>query len=101
MIVLGIGSLGINLPILIAQLVNFTILLVVLRLVAWGPLVKMLDERRGGLCGRPPAAGEEKAEAAGAGRPPHHQIEAGRRRGPAAGSPAAEVAPALPAEPRP
>ena len=46
MIVLGIGSLGINLPILIAQLVNFTILLVVLRLVAWGPLVKMLDERR-------------------------------------------------------
>ena len=46
MIILGIGSLGINLPVLIAQLVNFTILLVVLRLLAWGPLMKMLDERR-------------------------------------------------------
>ena len=46
MIILGIADLGINLPVLIAQLVNFTVLLVVLRLVAWGPLTKMLDERQ-------------------------------------------------------
>ena len=46
MIILGIADLGINLPVLVAQLVNFTILLVVLRMVAWGPLTKMLDDRR-------------------------------------------------------
>ena len=46
MIILGIADLGINAPVLVAQLVNFTVLLVVLRLVAWGPLMKMLDERR-------------------------------------------------------
>ena len=46
MIVLGIGSLGINLPILIAQLVNFTILLVILRKFLFGPIVRMVDERR-------------------------------------------------------
>ena len=64
MIVLGIGSLGINLPILIAQLVNFTILLVVLRLVAWGPLIKMLDDRRERIRESLAAAEEMKSKAA-------------------------------------
>lgn len=42
----GIAALGISLPGLITQLVNFAILLVVLRLFLWGPILKMLDERK-------------------------------------------------------
>ena len=42
---LGIGALGINFPGLIAQIINFGILLVVLRLVAYKPVMKMLDDR--------------------------------------------------------
>ena len=42
---LGIGALGINFPGLVAQIINFGILLVVLRLVAYKPVMKMLDER--------------------------------------------------------
>ena len=43
---MGIGALGINLPGLIAQIVNFGILLLLLRLVAYKPIMRMLDERR-------------------------------------------------------
>src|SRR3990172_7944899 len=43
---MGIGALGINLPGLIAQIVNFGILLLLLRLVAYKPVMRMLDERR-------------------------------------------------------
>ena len=42
----GIGALGINVPGLVAQLVNFGVLLVVLRFLAWGPIMKIVDERR-------------------------------------------------------
>jgi F-type H+-transporting ATPase subunit b len=42
----GIAALGLNLPGLIAQLVNFAILLVVLRMLLWKPILKMLDERK-------------------------------------------------------
>ncbi|MDA0352220.1 MAG: F0F1 ATP synthase subunit B [Chloroflexi bacterium] len=42
----GIAALGLNLPGLVAQLVNFTILLVVLRLFLWKPILKVLDERK-------------------------------------------------------
>lgn len=42
----GIASLGFNVPGLIAQLVNFTILLVVLRLFLYKPLYRVLDERK-------------------------------------------------------
>jgi F-type H+-transporting ATPase subunit b len=42
----GIAALGLNLPGLIAQLVNFLILLVVLRLLLWKPILKILDERK-------------------------------------------------------
>ena len=38
-------GLGINLPLLIAQLINFGILLILLRLVAYKPVMKMLDQR--------------------------------------------------------
>ena len=41
----GISQLGINVPLFITQLVTFIILLVVLRLVAYKPLMRMMDER--------------------------------------------------------
>jgi F-type H+-transporting ATPase subunit b len=41
-----VDQLGINLPGLLAQLINFTILLIILRLVAYKPIMRMLDERR-------------------------------------------------------
>jgi F-type H+-transporting ATPase subunit b len=41
----GISQLGINVPLLITQLVTFIILLVVLRAVAYKPLMRMMDER--------------------------------------------------------
>lgn len=42
----GIAALGFSLPGLVAQLINFLILMVVLRLFLYKPLMKMLDERR-------------------------------------------------------
>ena len=41
----GLAKLGINLPILLAQIVNFALLFVLLRLVAYKPILKMLDKR--------------------------------------------------------
>ena len=38
-------ALGINLPGLIAQIINFTILLVILFLILYKPVTKMLDQR--------------------------------------------------------
>jgi F-type H+-transporting ATPase subunit b len=45
-IFLGIGALGFNLPALIAQLINFVLLLVIFRLLLYKPLLKILDERK-------------------------------------------------------
>jgi F-type H+-transporting ATPase subunit b len=42
---LGIGALGINFPGLAAQFINFAILLIILRLVAYKPIMRMLDQR--------------------------------------------------------
>jgi F-type H+-transporting ATPase subunit b len=81
MVVLGIADLGINLPVLVAQLVNFTILLVVLRLFAWGPLTKMLDERREKIRESLAAADEAKASVAESGRQAQDQLDAARREG--------------------
>jgi len=79
MVILGIADLGINLPVLVAQVVNFTILLIVLWLVAWGPLMKMLDERRDRIRESLNAADAAKAQVAESERQVHEQVEAGRR----------------------
>lgn len=42
----GIAALGFNLPGLVAQLINFTILLIVLRLFLFRPIMNILDERK-------------------------------------------------------
>jgi len=41
----GFASLGINLPLLVVFIVNFIVLLVLLRLFLYKPVMKMLDER--------------------------------------------------------
>jgi len=41
----GIAELGISLPLLLTQVVTFIILLIILRFIAYKPLMKMLDER--------------------------------------------------------
>jgi F-type H+-transporting ATPase subunit b len=100
MIILGIADLGINLPVLIAQLVNFTILLVVLRLVAWGPLTKMLDERRERIAESLSAADQAKAQAAESERQIQDQVEASRREGQALVAQAQEIAARIQSEAR-
>lgn len=55
----GIAKLGFNLPGLVSQLVNFLLILIVLRLLLWKPFLKMLDERRERI-----ATGLEAAERA-------------------------------------
>ena len=41
----GLASLGINLPTLVAQIINFAILFGLLYLVAYKPIMRILDER--------------------------------------------------------
>ena len=41
----GLASLGINMPTLVAQIINFVILFGLLYLVAYKPIMRMLDER--------------------------------------------------------
>lgn len=100
MIILGIGDLGINLPVLVAQLVNFTILLVLLRLVAWGPLLKMLDERRERIRESLETADQIKAQSAESDRQVQEQIEAARRDGQALIAQAQEISTRIQADAR-
>jgi F-type H+-transporting ATPase subunit b len=75
------GELGINLPVLIANIVNFTVLLIILRLVAWGPITKMLDERREKIATGLSAAEQAKVQAAESERVMQEQLETARREG--------------------
>jgi len=100
MVILGIGDLGINLPVLIAQIVNFTILLVILRIVAWGPLTRMLDERRERIAESLSAAESAKAQAAESQRHMQDQIETARREGQALVAQAQEIGNRIQAEAR-
>jgi F-type H+-transporting ATPase subunit b len=81
MVFLGITDIGINLPVLVAQLVNFTFLLIVLRLLVYKPVLKMLDERRERIREGLSAADRGREQAAEASRDAQAQIEAARREG--------------------
>ncbi len=100
MIILGIADLGINLPVLIAQIVNFTILLILLRLVAWGPLLKMLDERRERIRESLSAADAAKASVAESERRVTEQVETGRREAQALIAQAQEISTRIQADAR-
>ena len=79
MIILGIGDLGINVPVLIANIVTFTALLIILRAFAWGPIMKMLDERREKIAESLSAAEQAKVQAAESERQVQEQVETARR----------------------
>jgi F-type H+-transporting ATPase subunit b len=74
-------ALGINLPMIIAQIVNFTILLVVLRLVLYKPVLTMLDERKQRIAEGLNAAEIARAEAASAQANIEAQLETARKEG--------------------
>lgn len=42
----GIAALGLNLPGLISQLVNFALILIILRVFLWKPILRVLEERK-------------------------------------------------------
>jgi F-type H+-transporting ATPase subunit b len=79
MVILGIGDLGINVPVLIANIVTFLALLIILRVFAWGPIMKILDERREKIAESLSAAEQAKVQAAESERQVQEQVETARR----------------------
>src|SRR5690348_12613384 len=77
----AVEALGINLPQLIAQIVNFSLLLIVLRLVAYKPILKMLDERKQKIAEGLNAAEIARAEAASAQANIQAQLDTARKEG--------------------
>jgi F-type H+-transporting ATPase subunit b len=100
MVFLGITDLGINLPVLLFQLINFSFLLVVLRLLVYKPVLNMLDQRRQRIAEGLAAAerGQERAEEAN--REAQAQIEEARRQGQAIVAQAQQVGARLQEEAR-
>ncbi len=62
----AVEALGLNLPQLIAQIANFFVLLVILRLTLYKPILKMLDERKQKIAEGLNAAEIARSEAAAA-----------------------------------
>ena len=77
----AIEALGINLPQLIAQIVNFSLLLVLLRFTLYKPILKMLDDRKRKIGEGLDAADVARAEAEKAQANIQGQIESARRDG--------------------
>jgi F-type H+-transporting ATPase subunit b len=85
-------GLGINLGGLIAFLISFVILLVLLRFVAYKPIVRMLDQRSVKIKESMDEAERIKQESARAEETVKAQIEAGRKEGQAMVAQASQVA---------
>jgi F-type H+-transporting ATPase subunit b len=81
MVILGISDLGINLPVLLGQLLSFTLLLIVLRLLVYKPVLKLLDERRERIQEGLNAAERGREQGEQAAREAQAQIESARREG--------------------
>ena len=96
----ALTALGINLPQLIAQIVNFTILLVVLRLVLYKPILKMLDDRKARISEGLNAAEIARAEAAQAQSNIEAQLQQARRDGQEVVAGAQQIATRIQAEAR-
>lgn len=77
----GLADLGINLPVLVAQIVNVAILLGLLYLVAYKPIMRMLDERSCRIKESMEQAEAIKKQAARAGEEVKKQLEAAAREG--------------------
>jgi F-type H+-transporting ATPase subunit b len=74
-------QLGLNLPTLAAQLINFLVLLILLRLFLWKPITRMLDERQNRIRESLEAAERTKEQTQQSERAIQEQIEAARREG--------------------
>jgi len=77
----AVEALGLNLPQLIAQVANFFVLLVILRLTLYKPILKMLDERKQKIAEGLNAAEIARAEAASAQADIQVQLDAARKDG--------------------
>ena len=81
MVLLGVTELGVNLPSLVAYLVNFVLLLGILGVFAYKPLMRMLDERTERIRDSLEAADRAREEAASAQEAIQEQITEARREG--------------------
>ena len=77
----AVEALGLNLPQLIAQIANFAVLLVILRLTLYKPILKMLDERKQRIAEGLGAAETARAEAAAAQANIQGQLDTARKEG--------------------
>lgn len=77
----GLAGLGINVPTLLAQIVNVVILLVVLYFVAYKPVMRMLDERSKRIKDSMDQADAIKEQAARTEEEVKKQLEAASREG--------------------
>jgi F-type H+-transporting ATPase subunit b len=75
------SELGLNVPVLVAQLVNFFILLVILRIFLYRPILDMLDRRSQRIREGIDAAEESKMHAAQAEDEVARQLDEARRQG--------------------
>ena len=78
---LGITDLGINLPSLIAYLVNFIILLAILSVFAYRPLLRLLDQRSERIKDSLEAADRAREEAASSREAIEEKLNEARREG--------------------
>ncbi|MFC2015090.1 F0F1 ATP synthase subunit B [Chloroflexota bacterium] len=74
-------GLGFNLPVLITQIITFILLLVILRLAAYKPLMRMLDERSNRVKESIEQTEAIKTQAANAEEGAKKQIEAASKEG--------------------
>ena len=77
----AVEALGLNLPQLIAQIANFFVLLLILRLTLYKPILKMLGERREKIAEGLNAAEIARAEAAAAQANIQAQLDVARKEG--------------------
>lgn len=74
-------ELGLNVPVLVAQLVNFFLLLVLLRLFLYKPILEMLDRRAQRIKEGVEAADQSKEQASAAEQEVAKQLAASREQG--------------------
>lgn len=77
----AVEALGLNLPQLIAQIVNFFLLLVILRVLLYKPILKMLDDRKQRIAEGLNAAEIARAEASQAQANIQQQLDGARKEG--------------------
>jgi F-type H+-transporting ATPase subunit b len=81
MVVLAITDIGINLPVLVAQTVNFVVLMLLLKMFVYKPVLNMLDQRRARIEEGLNAAQQGQASAAEAEKTAQAELDTARREG--------------------